>query len=122
LTPLLKYFNNVLYTNFEHLNSISLISLQQKIAHEGVHLFEQEELLSYSPDFTPHIYLQNFTNQDLPNPDLPNPEFTPHIYLQNFTNENLPNNEKKIEALKKDAKEKNIRLDKDLLKRKVKYF
>ena len=32
------------------------------------------------------------------------------------------NRVKKIEALKKDAKEKNIRLDKDLLKRKVKYF
>jgi large subunit ribosomal protein L21e len=32
------------------------------------------------------------------------------------------NRVKKIEALKKDAKEKNIRLDKDLLKRKVTYF
>lgn len=99
LTPLLKYFNNVLYTNFEHLTSRSLISLQQKIVHEGVHLFEQEELLSYSPEFTPHIYLQNFTNQDLPKPDLPNPELTPHIYLQNFANENIPNNEKIIDEL-----------------------
>ena len=59
LNPITKYFNAVLYTNFEHLTQKSLVMLQEKIAHEGVHLFEQAELLNFSPEFIPSKFLQN---------------------------------------------------------------
>jgi len=66
LQPLLNYFNAILYTNIQHLESKSLTTLQLKIAHEGVHLFGQNEFINFSPEFNPKQDLQILNNTSIP--------------------------------------------------------
>ena len=60
------YFNAILYTNFQHLATKSLTTAQQKIAHEGVHLFEQNEFINFSPEFNPKQDLQIYNSTLIP--------------------------------------------------------
>jgi len=59
LIVLRNYFGPILYTNLELLTELSLKTLEIKITHEAVHLFGQEEIQNFSPEFKPFLTLSN---------------------------------------------------------------